>query len=510
MFLFLKQNTKQYSRSEVVRFLEDRDEKSAAYDKLIEEQKANKAAAVEAQSRKEAEAAHKAREQMMLHAAKTDLAIRTGKATLKLEEYVAGMKAEAAAAMELSEKRVEQVVQNIETVDVDSVVAQDNLAEEELIATTEVTRKIKLSTATFEPVTDEVIDAHNKEIKSEKEKDDEVATASSDPIDNVIANLVAREIAEREESSEQTENETDTESKEPQEAEDKTVSEEKTSEVKSAKKKASKIKLNNPVLRGQVVVRDGEKRLTGDLAKLFRKYREMPGIEAQLIDFFENIDEEINTPTSKTGNLIISGNSSSDKIDLARTIVRAINFLYPDKAKKIAKTTGDSINSRGIEKAMPKLMGTALIVEEAGSIQPKRVKEMLACLSQDTGGMIAIFEDSDAEMNVLINFNPDLVNSFNHRIVLKQYTVNELVELARKYANKKQYEIDEDALLELYLKIDALHNATESIRLDDIKEIINKAIENAIERGSKKKFVLMKRTITKSGMNYLLAQDFKD
>ena len=135
---------------------------------------------------------------------------------------------------------------------------------------------------------------------------------------------------------------------------------------------------------------------------------------------------------------------------------------------------------------------------------------MLACLSQDTGGMIAIFEDSDAEMNVLINFNPDLVNSFNHRIVLKQYTVNELVELARKYANKKQYEIDEDALLELYLKIDALHNATESIRLDDIKEIINKAIENAIERGSKKKFVLMKRTTTKSGMNYLLAQDFKD
>ena len=32
-------------------------------------------------------------------------------------------------------------------------------------------------------------------------------------------------------------------------------------------------------------------------------------------------------------------------------------------------------------------------------------------------------------MNVLLNFNPEMTQKFNHRIVLKQYTVNELVEM---------------------------------------------------------------------------------
>ena len=70
---------------------------------------------------------------------------------------------------------------------------------------------------------------------------------------------------------------------------------------------------------------------------------------------------------------------------------------------------------------MSKLKGTALIVEGAGSIQPKRIEEITQCLKQDTGRMIVIFEDSDAEMNVLLNFNPDLTKQFNHRIILKQY-----------------------------------------------------------------------------------------
>ena len=89
----------------------------------------------------------------------------------------------------------------------------------------------------------------------------------------------------------------------------------------------------------------------------------MPGLESQLASYFETLDKEMQTNTSSCGNILISGNSSSDKTDLARTIVRAINHLYPDRQKKIAKTTGDSINHRGISRAMSKLKGTALIVE---------------------------------------------------------------------------------------------------------------------------------------------------
>lgn len=125
--------------------------------------------------------------------------------------------------------------------------------------------------------------------------------------------------------------------------------------------------------------------------------------------------------------------------------------------------------------------------------------------------MIVIFEDSDAEMNVLLNFNPDLTKQFNHRIILKQYTVNELVEMARKFARKRQYEVDDDALLELYLKIDKLHSVTDNIRLDDIKEIINKAIAHSEKRASRKFFGgIKKKRGEKGDIFFLTDADFKD
>lgn len=477
-----RQDTKEYSRQELERLLDEKEEKSAAYERIIAEQRAK--ALEQGHEPDEIELRIKVRTQMMLHAAKTDLAIRTGKATLKLEEAVANLKeaAEVSKQIELAKQEEERAaaerevvekeaaekeaveivaeeaamtVSETEVIDADNVVPveEDIPAEAEFTATVEQPNIINLETARFEAVTDEVIQA-NSAVATENDVDDD---------DDIFA------------------------------------------------KKRAEIKVKNPAVKGQIVVRDGEKRLTGDLAKLFRKYREMPGIESQLVEYFDSIDAEMKMNTSRSGNLIISGNSSSDKIDLARTIIRAINFLYPDNTKKIAKTTGDSINSRGIEKAMPKLIGTALIVEGAGVIEPKRMDELMRCLEQDTGRMIVIFEDADSEMNVLINFNPEITEKFNHRIVLKQYTVNELVEIARKFARKKMYEIDEDALLELYLRIDKLHNTTDNIKLDDIKEIVNSAIEKSEIRASKKLFGGLRKKFTGgSDIKFLVASDFKE
>jgi hypothetical protein len=125
--------------------------------------------------------------------------------------------------------------------------------------------------------------------------------------------------------------------------------------------------------------------------------------------------------------------------------------------------------------------------------------------------MIVILEDSDAEINVLLNFNPDMVNKFNHRIVLKQYTVNELVEMARKFARKRQYEVDDDALLALYLKIDRIRSNTDNIHLDDIKEIINQAIVKSEKRASRKFFGGLKKKRGEHGdIIFLSEADFKD
>lgn len=421
-----KQDTKEFSKSELERYLDEKDEKSAAYEKLVEQKKAEALADGKEIDKEEAKRAALA--QMAVDSARMDLAIRTGKAAARLEQ--------AATA--------------IENEDIPLVTAQIPTVSESMISD-------------INSIMNEDID--NKDNKEEGEEAvvlDEVA-AGVEPEETVIP--FTR-----------------------QEEEQPLTMEEEIEETEQR-----------------------EKKLTGELAKIFRKYRDMPGLEEQLADLFDTIDDEMQMSSSASGNILISGNSSSDKTDLARTIIRAINTLYPDQPKKIAKTSGESINQRGIAKAMGRLKGTALIVEGAGTIQPKRINELLNCLEQDTGRMIVIFEDSDTDMNVLINFNPELTKTFNHRIVLKQYTVNELVEMAKRFARKRQYEVDDDALLELYLKIDKLHNVNDNIKLDDIKEIINQAIVNSERRASRRFFGGLKKKRSENGdVIFLTEADFKD
>ena len=421
-----KQDTKEFSKSELERYLDEKDEKSAAYEKLVEQKKAEALADGKEIDKEEAKRAALA--QMAVDSARMDLAIRTGKAAARLEQ--------AATA--------------IENEDIPLVTAQIPTVSESMISD-------------INSIMNEDID--NKDNKEEGEEAvvlDEVA-AGVEPEETVIP--FTR-----------------------QEEEQPLTMEEEIEETEQR-----------------------EKKLTGELAKIFRKYRDMPGLEEQLADLFDTIDDEMQMSSSASGNILISGNSSSDKTDLARTIIRAINTLYPDQPKKIAKTSGESINQRGIAKAMGRLKGTALIVEGAGTIQPKRINELLNCLEQDTGRMIVIFEDSDTDMNVLINFNPELTKTFNHRIVLKQYTVNELVEMAKRFARKRQYEVDDDALLELYLKIDKLHNVNDNIKLEDIKEIINQAIVNSERRASRRFFGGLKKKRSENGdVIFLTEADFKD
>lgn len=433
-----KQDTREFSKSELERYLDEKEEKSAAYEKMVERKKAE--ALVAGKEIDKEEAKQVALAQMAVDSARMDLAIRTGKASARLEQEAA----KAAAAV------TKKAPVNAE----------------------EPSEEIPLVTAQIPTVSESMISDINSIMNDDNNKEEG---------DEAVAQQEAAAGVEPEETVPFTRQNRQPESMEEYNTDNDEVEEEK------------------------------DKKLTGELAKIFRKYRDMPGLEEQLVDLFDTIDDEMQINTSKVGNILISGNSSSDKTDLARTIIRAINTLYPDKQKKIAKTSGESINQRGIAKAMGRLKGTALIVEGAGTIQPKRINELLNCLEQDTDRMIVIFEDSDTDMNVLINFNPELTNTFNHRIILKQYTVNELVEMAKRFARKRQYEVDDDALLELYLKIDKLHNVNDNIKLDDIKEIINQAIVNSERRASRRFFGGLKKKRSENGdVIFLTEADFKD
>ena len=346
-----KQDTREFSKAELERMLDEKDEKSEAYEKIVAMKKEE--ALRKGTEFSEREAKRLADAEVLLGAAKRDLAMRTGKASFILEQNMTQELEKSREALKVAED-----VNNEEIVS--SNAASDNneqpqgeskwkrpevsdVVDEE--AAEPENEELTLNTTHFEPVTDEVLNNYNNVNNSEAEysraaEPEIAATDFVTPGMNMKFDV----------SSMDNEDDNDRD-------------------------------LHN------------DKKLSGELAKIFKKYREMPGLEEQLVDLFESLDEEMAMTNSSCGNILISGNSSSDKTDLARTIVRAINYVYPDRPKKIAKTSGESINQRGITKAMGKLKGTALIVEGAGTIQPKRINEIISCLNEDTDRMVVIFED---------------------------------------------------------------------------------------------------------------------
>ena len=260
-----KQDTREFSKSELERYLDEKEEKSAAYEKMVERKKAE--ALVAGKEIDKEEAKQVALAQMAVDSARMDLAIRTGKAAARLEQEAA----KAAAAV------TKKAPVNAE----------------------EPSEEIPLVTAQIPTVSESMISDINSIMNDDNNKEEG---------DEAVAQQEAAAGVEPEETVPFTRQNRQPESMEEYNTDNDEVEEEK------------------------------DKKLTGELAKIFRKYRDMPGLEEQLVDLFDTIDDEMQINTSKVGNILISGNSSSDKTDLARTIIRAINTLYPDKQKKIANS----------------------------------------------------------------------------------------------------------------------------------------------------------------------------
>lgn len=247
--------------------------------------------------------------------------------------------------------------------------------------------------------------------------------------------------------------------------------------------------------------------------RYFTKYNNVDGLTEQIGAFLQDtmeVEADRKQGTSVVGNLIISGNRSSDKKQLAINIIKALNDLDSDRIRKIAATSGDSINQRGIAKSMGKVAGAALIIEEAGVLEKKRIEELLHVMRGDTEEMLVIIEDSESEINNLIRRCPEIEEVFNHRIIYKQYNVNELVDMCKAYADKNNFIIDDKAMFLLYEKISEIHGQEEGVNLVDVRAVVDTAIDHAEKRAGRLLFGGVKKKKIDDREYYILVEsDFK-
>lgn len=490
--------TKEFSKAELEHELALRESKEEAYDRLMAKQKEE--AKKNGEPFNEAEARLIANQQLVLQSVKTDLAIRTGKATAGLEQ-----------ASKTKKEDDKIWLYNYKQEKLKEEKADLELAQKEASATLEqeqLAREVKEAMAAEEKERIPAVEEDSYEVDEELEEElDEEHDQSED-----------EEYEDEEYDEDSEDDEEDDEEEEDEDYDDSEFLSEEDDEPRNVrdlfrfgrKKDKKKEYYDEDEDQDEYEEEEEEEKLEipRDVRKFFTKYGEMDGVTSQLAEYFATVDSEMGKSTSSTGNIIIGGNRSSDKVGLAKNIARALMQMYPNQLKNIAKTTGQSINERGIVRSLSKLRSTVFIIEDAGSIIPKRVTELLSVMDQDTGGMVVILTDSDTEIGVLLSVNPDITENFNHRITIKQYAVAELVELARKYATKRQYVVNDDALTSLYMKINNMNKEYDYVKTDDVKEIIDVAIVNAEKRASKR---LFGRHPRRGGEYFVLTEaDFKD
>lgn len=214
------------------------------------------------------------------------------------------------------------------------------------------------------------------------------------------------------------------------------------------------------------------------------RYLYMSGMERRLCRYIGSKRAQQAGKIENAGNIAIMGSRNTDKIAFAVNLFKALHVYDANREQKLARISADRINERGYETYADKLIGQTLVVENAGRLK----REALASMMKRQSDTLFIIIDEEFEINKLFAENPDFSDEFTGCFLLKQYTVNELVDIAKDYAEGNSWRVEDKALLKLYLILSRIPNDDQGNVVELVKNIMNHAAEHAKSRLGNKLF----------------------
>ena len=198
--------------------------------------------------------------------------------------------------------------------------------------------------------------------------------------------------------------------------------------------------------------------LTEEQKKLFSYFVPVRGMSEQIVEVLDNDRRAQREGTSKTGNLLVIGRKGSGKTVLAVDIVKAIQKQRSLKQGKVAIVTGESLNKKELTNIIQKLRGGAIIIEHAGKLNARTVKELNYLMEKKTG---------------------EFKKKFSSKLELPVFINDELVTFGQTYAKENGYKLDEMGILALYSRIDVMQREDHAVSVAEVKEIMDEAISHS-------------------------------
>lgn len=219
--------------------------------------------------------------------------------------------------------------------------------------------------------------------------------------------------------------------------------------------------------------------LTEEQKKLFSYFVPVRGMSEQIVEVLDNDRRAQREGTSKTGNLMVIGRKGSGKTVLAVDIVKAIQKQRNLKQGKVAIVTGESLNKKELSNIIQKLRGGAIIIEKAGKLNSRTVKELDYLMEKKTGELLFVLEDQRKPLERILTANPEFRKKFTSRLELPVFINDELVTFGQTYAKENGYKLDEMGILALYSRIDVMQREDHAVTVAEVKEIMDEAISHS-------------------------------
>ncbi len=238
--------------------------------------------------------------------------------------------------------------------------------------------------------------------------------------------------------------------------------------------------------------------------QLFENFAVTKKIKKQIIFALDKM-----TLAAYTGNVIITGEAGLDTLKLAKNLVKEFQAIDANFSGKVAKITGEKLNSRNLKEVFDKLNNGAIIIEKANGMTEQKLYEMTTFLNQESLGIIVIMEDTKKEITKLLEKQAMITDYFNIRIDLMEMDSKALVAYAKNYALALEYSIDDMGTLALYTRISNMQGGNHAVTKDEVRDIVDEAIWKS-KKSKLKNFVdvLLSKRYDSEDMIVLKERDF--
>ena len=174
--------------------------------------------------------------------------------------------------------------------------------------------------------------------------------------------------------------------------------------------------------------------------------------------------------------------------------------------RSVVKITGQKLNQKGLVKSIDKLLGKTILIEDAADMNERVINEFCKIIDPTDRSLLVVFIDTPASIRHLLIDYPQLAQVVTAQFVRETYSVTELLEYARGYADREDSVFDKSGELALMERLKLITGNQERNKKRIVEMIVNNAIEKAEKKSMRK---LFQSKYDKRGCLILRDKDFE-